>query len=244
LDVIWGRSWYQWIVRRVLPKMDRVVCVSHATARSVRERGVSDEKISVIPCGIWPKPDIRHKTLDMRILRPTLITVGRLIKRKGHLWFLREVMPILLESYPMLRYWIVGKGPQEDCIRSFIYGTCLERHVCLYGKVLDTERDLLLDQSDCFVMPNIPVDGDMEGFGISCIEASGRGVPTVAARLEGLQDAVIEGKTGCFFESGDAKDCAYAVRNALKLYEGVREATLEHFAWPYLLQRYHNEVFS
>ncbi|MBI2117976.1 glycosyltransferase, partial [Candidatus Peregrinibacteria bacterium] len=53
LDVIWPRRWYQWMLRRTLPSLDRVVCISRATAEEVRRRGVVEEKIVVISPGVW-----------------------------------------------------------------------------------------------------------------------------------------------------------------------------------------------
>ena len=55
LDIIWPLMWYQWLLKKTLPFMDHVVCISAATAEEVRRRGVPEKKISVIPCGIWGK---------------------------------------------------------------------------------------------------------------------------------------------------------------------------------------------
>jgi len=67
----------------------------------------------------------------------------------------------------------------------------------------DAELTQLYQSADVFVMPNIPIPGDMEGFGIVMLEAAMNGLPAVAARLEGIREVITPGKNGYFVESGD-----------------------------------------
>lgn len=260
LDVIWPRWWYQWILRRTLPSLDRVVCISRATAEEVRKRGVPAKKVVVISPGVWS--DIRSvATASLagamnseaasrkrsRRMAPLLLTVGRLVPRKGIAWFVRDVVPLLLRDFPQLQYWIVGIGPEELLIKKIVQEKSLEHCVHLRGELDDAKREEFFVQADLFVVPNIAVSGDMEGFGIVCIEASARGVPVVAARLEGLADVVVDGATGRFFESGNAGDCVRVIREVIGGKwdcAGLVRATLEHYGWPLLFQRYRDEVFG
>ena len=59
--------------------------------------------------------------------------------------------------------------------------------------------------SDIFIMPNIPIPGDMEGFGIVLLEANLAGTPAVAADLEGIKDVIENGKNGYKIEVRDSK---------------------------------------
>ena len=273
LDVLWQSQWYQWLLRRTLPSMDRVVCISHATAEEVQKRGVAQEKIVIIPCGVW---DSEKKCRSFETPRrchgegfckaklsrtitggappdgtffqnPILLTVGRLVPRKGIVWFLQEVMPRLLEWKPGLQYWIIGEGPEEERICMTIAQMGIGKNAHLMKGVGDQELKERLDACSALLVPNIPINGDMEGFGIVCIEASVRGIPVIAARLEGLRDAVIEGETGDFFTPLDAGDCIRALRNVIEgkslAHDVVARNTHEHFGWPFLFQRYLHEVF-
>ena len=58
--------------------------------------------------------------------------------------------------------------------------------------------------ADLFVQPNIRVADDMEGFGLVTVEAAMRGTPVVAAALEGIVDAVLDGLTGVLLPPEDA----------------------------------------
>ena len=50
-------------------------------------------------------------------------------------------------------------------------------------------------------MPNIKVQGDMEGFGIVAIEATSIGLPVIASSIEGIKDAIVDNETGALVES-------------------------------------------
>ncbi len=80
----------------------------------------------------------------------------------------------------------------------------LEGRVRLLGRISDDALLSLYRGADLFVMPNLSVPGDMEGFGIVMLEAGLSRLPTVAARLEGIQDVIHEGENGHLVASGDA----------------------------------------
>ncbi|MEO1613123.1 MAG: glycosyltransferase, partial [Pseudomonadota bacterium] len=58
----------------------------------------------------------------------------------------------------------------------------------------------------CVIVPNIETaDGEYEGFGLVACEAAAAGGVVLAARRDGLLDAVIDGETGVLLPSGDAE---------------------------------------
>jgi glycosyltransferase involved in cell wall biosynthesis len=69
----------------------------------------------------------------------------------------------------------------------------------------DEDRELLLKGADLFVQPNIPVSGDIEGFGLVTVEAAMRGLPVVASELEGIAEAVVDGVTGLLLPPADTE---------------------------------------
>lgn len=244
LDVTYANVFYQWMIRRMLPRADCVCAISRATADVVQRRGVIQSKLTVIPCGIWDAP------LSVPVPappHPRLLTVGRLIPRKGVVWFLSHVLPELVRRHPAIHYSISGSGHEELLIKKVIQEKGLQQAVSLHGNCSDAERNALLKWASICVMPNIAIGGDMEGFGIACIEASASGVPVVAAHIEGLKDAVTEHETGAFFESGNADDCVRAIERMMSAppdRSAVARATLKHFHWSVLFPRYIDEVFS
>lgn len=239
LDVIYPNRFYQMLIRRCLRSVDHVICISAATAEKVRKRGVLADRITIIPCGIdlSPMPESTERSPHL------LLTVGRLVRRKGVAWFLKEVFPRLLAENSDLHYCIVGNGPDRRCILSIIRKLRLQNSVTLMTNASDQDRLELMRSARLFIAPNIAVRGDMEGFGIVCLEAAAAGLPVAAARIEGLQDAVIDGETGRFFASGNAGDCARVItqmiRDPLKNAD-VHSAVTDLFAWSRLAPLYHH----
>jgi len=106
-----------------------------------------------------------------------------------------------------------------------------EKHVALTHSTATVPEDL-------FVMPNHHVEGDLEGFGITLIEAAARGLPSIASRTDGIPDAVIEGRTGYLVPEGDAEVFAERIRSCRLARDEVRSATEAAFSWADLARRY------
>jgi len=128
--------------------------------------------------------------------RPLLLTVGRLVERKGHADVLRE-LPALAREFPGLAYLIVGEGPAEERLRLTARQAGVEGSVIFAGRV---GRDELVDcyaACDIFVMPNREMpDGDTEGACIVLLEAAACGRPVIAGVAGGTADSVLDGETG------------------------------------------------
>jgi glycosyltransferase involved in cell wall biosynthesis len=131
-----------------------------------------------------------------------LATLGRLVRRKGVEWFVREVLPALPAH---VHYVVAGDGPERPAILDAAGRAGVAGRVHLLGHVDPLARAQVLGGSDIFVQPNVPVVGDMEGFGLVVVEAAMTGTPVVAARLEGISDAVADGETGVLVAPGDAR---------------------------------------
>jgi phosphatidylinositol alpha-1,6-mannosyltransferase len=151
-----------------------------------------------------------------------LISVGRSVRRKGFSWFMKKVLPRLDKN---IIYCIIGP-PQKNIRKiNFILNLLPERVAHLIslglglgideidiqdamqnpeirdrafylGKLPFVEMVQALKHADIFVMPNIKVVGDAEGFGLVALEASVTGVPVVASSIEGITCAVIDRKNG------------------------------------------------
>jgi len=115
------------------------------------------------------------------------------VKRKGTAWFVDAVMPQLPND---VHYWIAGDGPQSSAIREAIARHDLSPRVRHLGRVSHDTLARLYRGADLFVMPNVPVENDMEGFGIVLLEAGQCGTPAIASRLGGIRDVITEGANG------------------------------------------------
>jgi glycosyltransferase involved in cell wall biosynthesis len=203
LDVTYDHGLYRRIVHAALRRAPRVIAISEATAHATIGAGVDPGRVSVIRLGLpAPALDRTDKSNARQALRSALgiaphevvaLTIGRLVRRKGVLWFVREVMPRLPTS---MVYLVAGEGPMAAEVRDAAAELGLAARVRLLGRVDDGAREQLLRGADLFIQPNVRVPGDMEGFGLAILEAAMRGTLTVASGIEGIRDAVINGHTG------------------------------------------------
>jgi len=199
---------YQAYIKKVFQALDATVSVSNATRNECLIRGMHANKTFVMPNGlpvgsvpITPdKPAARvylSELFDIPIDGKFILSVGRQVKRKGHKWFLEAVLPLLSG---INRIVLVGDGPEHESLHAIVNDYHGSGSVHLLGRIDDKNLALVYNAADVFVMPNIPVAGDMEGFGIVMIEANVRGVPVVASDLEGITDVIKNGVNGYLVE--------------------------------------------
>lgn len=253
LDITYNNTLHQWLIPRCVARLDKIICVSRSTRDECVRRGISKHKCTVIPNGIrpdelyLPKPanDLRLELVKLFGVplqdKKVLTTVGRLVKRKGIAWFVDRVMPKLDASYI---YIIAGDGPEYQLISSKVKDRDLQNRVLMLGRVSDKIRRLIYNSADVFIMPNITIVKDVEGFGIVVIEAGSCGLPVVASKIQGLKDAVIEGKSGYLVEEGDVDGFLKMIRNMGLNREAVRSHVNAAFGWTTIFQKYQNILIN
>ena len=116
---------------------------------------------------------------------------------------------------PRAHYLVAGTGPDAAAIEAAAAANHVALRVHLLGQVTTEEREELLRGSDLFIQANVPVPGDMEGFGLVTVEAAVRGTPVLASGIEGIRDAVIDGGTGTLVPAADVDRWIEAVEVAL-----------------------------
>lgn len=220
---------YPQFVRKVFDSLDLVLPISNATADACRERGLSQEKCAVVLLGVrldrfrppGPRAESRNVVLQRFGIRsnPRLIlcSVGRLVPRKGVAWFVDNVMPTLPADVLFL---VAGEGVERATIEAAISRHELTDRVRLLGAISDDDLERLYHGSDLFMMPNVRVAGDMEGFGLVMVEAGLCGLPVIASDIEGIADVVTEGENGHLVATGDASGFVSAIT---RYYDAPRE---------------------
>lgn len=147
-----------------------------------------------------------------------LLFAGRLVERKGCLWFVRNVLPLLPQNIGLK-----VAGPVWDKAESAV---CYDSRVTYLGSL---DKDALIEAyrtSLCVVVPNIePASGEFEGFGLVAVEASAVGGVVLASATGGLIEAVIDGETGFSLPPGDPQ----AWRNKIIEIDGWSTAVRRDF---------------
>ncbi|MEX2054834.1 MAG: glycosyltransferase family 4 protein [Candidatus Andersenbacteria bacterium] len=241
LDVTYNNPLYQLYLRLFFRNFAGYVPISRYVQTLLRPLGLA-QKSRVIAPGVhdrfWrPVPRAALDTLLPATLRGKriLFTSGRLVRRKGHQWFIEEVLPHLPNSAV---YVIAGDGPERKHIIEAAAQRGVAARVCLLGRVPDEELRILLNTVDAFVQPNITVTNDVEGFGLVLLEAALCERPVFVAAHEGMTDAIIQGKNGVLLPVGNAKAWQQALRIFLQEPKRhtpsgsqTRAYTKTHFTW-------------
>lgn len=248
LDITFPNRIYQKFIPGCIRRLDAVVCVSRATREELLKRvSLPEHKITVIPNGIIPG-ELSLSLTKEALLRQfetltgfsipkgkILLTLGHLVKRKGVAWFVEQVFPSLSQEYV---YLVAGKGPEKKAVQRAIARHKLENRVFLLGEVSNELRNILYNVSDVFVMPNITVPGDVEGFGIVAIEAASCGLPVVASNIQGLRDAVMDGKTGYLVGEGGGDGFLKAIDKMDFKKEDTIRVLNEAYSWKRISSKY------
>jgi len=247
LDVIFNKFYYQKMLKYFLPKIKNIVAISHATRNAALERGVSIEQCEIIPVGICidsvPAIDLKdprqilEKRFNINLQNKTILfTIGRLVKRKGVYWFVKNIINKLNNDYI---YLIAGDGDEYKNIEDLIAKNNLQNKVFLLGKVSNDEKHMLFSACDAFISPNITIKNDMEGFGIVNLEAGLYGVPVIASNIEGVKDAIHNEITGFLVPEADNEAYINAM-NKLELLNSndIKNHVVSNFSWESIYLKY------
>ncbi len=185
------------LARQVLAHARIVVANSQALAREVAHTFHVSLPLVVYPCVEKNSPAQKN------INSFNLLTVGRLVKRKGHSQVLMALSQLKQTGrMPEFRYTIVGEGPMRQTLEELVGQLHLDE-VQFRGEVSDQEKNQMYAQADLFVMPVLDDPIDKEGFGLVFLEAAQFGVPSISTRIEGVDEAIIDGETGLLAEPGN-----------------------------------------
>ena len=231
-DLVMARrfSFVQPFLRAFTNRCADVAAISSYTAREVK--AVSGRTPRVIPYGIHLPPEQDWPHQPGRIL-----TVGRLIARKGHIHLIEAMTH--LRHHPDAHLVIVGSGHERPSIEAAIERWQLAGRVTLTGRISDEALEATYQSCQVFVLPAIIDEaGDTEMLGMVSLEAMRYCKPVVASNVGGIPDIISDGETGLLVEQKDAVALADAIERVLSDpalahelgHNGYRYAR-EHFSW-------------
>lgn len=248
---LYKKLWVNFFIK----KLDKYIAVGNETVKIAVEKGITKEKVVFIPNGVntdkfsqsYEKSELGKILKEDIKDKKFILTSGRLARRKGVAWFIRNVLPKLSEN---IIYIIAGEGGDRKNIELTIEKKNLSDRVKMLGRVSDETRNILFKTCDIFVQPNIKIPGTVEGFGISVIEAGASGITVLASRLEGLQDAIKDGRNGFLVDSGNAEkwvqkiEAIFAAGNDFRKQFGLRAAQFvkDNYSWDKIARRYLEEL--
>jgi len=218
-DTLGARAAYDRVRRGLLQQVDAFLPVSRYTGGLLSDLGVPAARRHVVPNGTDPE---RFRPVDGASLRrrlgladhPLLLTVGRLVQRKGIDTMLRA-LPSVAEAAPQVQYLVAGTGPDRDRLTHIARAHDMTDRVRFLGQVPHDELPQYYSAADVFVMPSREAPPDVEGFGLVFLEANACGTPVIGARSGGIPDAVVDGETGLLVPPSSPEALAQAATSLL-----------------------------
>ncbi|MFZ5391433.1 MAG: glycosyltransferase family 4 protein [Patescibacteria group bacterium] len=238
VGLILAGGWFKkWLSGQILKSAKFLIVNSQYTNDLVKKISPRLSKILII----YPCPDLtffnqavsgdilsKYNLADKRVI----LSVGRLVARKGLLVTLEKLTPWLKQDKDLV-YVIIGDGPIKKNLQAKIKADNLP--VILTGNVSDQEKWAWYKKAEIFVMMPLAGSIDVEGFGIVYLEAQAAGCLVVGNYQGGVPEAI--GEAGLILS--DNQDLALicqqllADKNKLEQLKQFGHKRLEEtFNWP------------
>lgn len=179
-----------------------VIAISEGIRQVLINEGLSPQKVTCVRSAVDAVPylhavDKAAFTKEFALPADALVlgVVAQLINRKGHRYLI-DAMPAILERFPNTQVLFFGKGPQQEELSKLITERQLSQHIHFAG--FRTDLPKWLGGLDVLVHP-----ADMEGLGVSLLQAAAAGVPVIASRAGGMPEAVADRQTGMLIDVGN-----------------------------------------
>ncbi len=197
--ILSGSKFKKWLAKRIMITADWLVVNSLYTESLVKKLSNKINKTVLV----YPCPDLNNfdKSGDDYLSKyklqgkKVILTVGRLVKRKGLENTLADLATWLKQDKNLI-YVIVGDGPLKQTLKDKAQSAGLS--VILTGQISEQEKWAWYKKAEIFVMRPLPDKIDVEGFGIVYLEAQAAGCLVVGNWQGGVPEAV--GQAGLLFD--------------------------------------------
>ncbi len=236
--------YYRWlymllkpVIRAIWGNASVVVACSDGLRELARETA-SDVRMDVIPDGLDLgrfEPTLRDPCPE----RVRILTIGRLIPRKGFQFLIRALPQIVENAAHDFEIEIVGDGPYQKELLKLAADLDVAKHIRFAGSVPYSELPQKYRDADIFILPSLA-----EGMPLVVLEAMGTGLPIAASRVQGIEELVAEDVNGALFDPGDADGLARSLVKLINAGKGRIEmgrASVERvkpYDWKYIADAY------
>ena len=205
-----------------------MVTVSAALKDALVGLGAPDDKVTVLRNGVDTalfRPPADRDTLRARLgmTRPTLLSVGLLIERKGHHRTIEA-----MRHLPDFDLVIAGEGPERQALTDLASRLGLAGRVRLVGARPHAELPDWYGAADISVLSS-----SREGWANVLLEAMACGTPVVASDIWGNPEVVRRIEAGVITDENSAEGIARGVRRLLDAApsRAATRAYAEPFSW-------------
>jgi glycosyltransferase involved in cell wall biosynthesis len=220
-----------------------IVCSEFMKGEMSRIFNSPQDKVDVIYNGVdaskfeFDWSDLERAKHRAKLALPNekiVMFVGRFVREKG-IHVLLNAASVVLAQEPNTKFLIVGGG-QKSKLERFVNWAGLGDKVLFTGFMANRSLHMLYRCADVAVFPSL-----YEPFGIVALEAMAAGAAVVSSDAGGLQEVVLNGKTGTTSFANNSESLAWAILSVLRepksaeiMKASARARLKEDFAWPAL----------
>lgn len=197
---------HQWKERCLARLSHRVICVSRAVERSVKQcHWVGTDRICCVENGVaLPSQPLIPAQLPWRKNCRKLLAIGALKHHKGHRYLLQAMQQI-----PDADLCLAGDGPLRIPLQRMSESLGIDHRVHFLG--LREDVHALLAASELLILPSL-----REGHPITLLEAMVCKVAVVASDVGGVAEILDQGKAGKLIAPARSDELVAGIRNLLE----------------------------
>ena len=248
------------MLRKVLLSAELVVTAGEYSTKEAERAAKSKLPVVIIPPGVDEKrfkpltPEERNSarsSFGLNQKDEIILTLSRLVPRKG-MDVLIKACAELQKNRPNLKLLIAGTGRDRQRLETIAKQK--NAPVTFLGHVQDQHIPSLYGSADIFSMLcRVRWGGlEQEGFGIVFLEAAAAGIPQIAGKSGGAEEAVLHEETGKVIQNPkDSKSVAEAINELLdnkaqfaELKKISRSRAETEFSYDYLSKKFHKSILE
>lgn len=211
---------FSWAMREIGRHCDYITYLGEYTRRALARTIPEDRLVRIAP-GIDTEHFYPRESEDLRLSyqfgsRPIIISVGRLVHRKGQDRLI-QALPKIVAEIPDALLVLVGEGPYRQKLEELAHELHVEESVHFLGRIQYTDLPRYISMGDLFAMPSRDrlFGLEVEGLGIVYLEASSCGLPIIVGDSGGAPDALQNGETGFLVDGNDVADISEKILTLL-----------------------------
>ena len=215
------------MIRWGIANADRLVAVSEALKRALVDLGAPCDRVEVLRNGVdlsmFRPTDRGVARQRLALARPTLLSVGHLIERKGH-----DRVIEAMRQLPDFDLMIVGEGPEREHLSRLARRVGVANQIRLLGSRPHATLPEVYSAADALVLAS-----SREGWANVLLEAMACGTPVVASNIWGNPEVVTTAASGVLMEENTPDGIARAVRSLFANLpaRAATRAYSERFSW-------------
>ena len=228
------KSFKNFILKNILKKAKKLYTLGKYSEKALGELHLS-QQIDTVPPRIM-LPTIQNTKKSMRDNECNILSVGRLVKHKGHTNLILAASLLIKES--KFNFVIVGDGPEYKNLKNMCDVLNINLNVSIKQKLSDDLLNNEFSNADIFVLPSLETSGGIEGFGIVLLEAMAYHIPIIASISGGIPEVLDDGNCGLLIKPGMVEELVSGIRffsknpsHAQNLAHKAYERLLKHYVW-------------